>query len=217
MLFYIDKNDIAGKYGVRATFITNKLFLAIANSGGKLVSYGSKNIGGSRVLPGPIPPIVSCGSHKVGWIFNVPNISNIPIREIDKSCKTGFILRLQTHPIRFVWRFRIIAFILKLKSGSIIYRFLLWINILCLKSYKSFFLWIGKYLKWFCFLNQHFVSLLLFRHSRSGLRLRLELAFSVGPSCYQLPSTRIGQNILDLKMVTHIMQKTVKSLLLPQK
>ena len=102
MLFFMNKNDKAGKYGEKATFITNKLFLAIANSGGKLVSYGSKNKGGPRVLPGPIPPIVSCGSHKVGWIFNVPNISNIPIREIDKSCKTGFILRLQTHPIRFV-------------------------------------------------------------------------------------------------------------------
>ena len=102
MLFYMNKNDIAVKYGEKATFITNKLFLAIANSGGKLVSYGSKNKGGSRVLAGPIPPIVSPGSHKVGWIFNVPNISNIPIREIDKSCKTGFILRLETHPIRFV-------------------------------------------------------------------------------------------------------------------
>ena len=139
MLFYMNKNDIAGKYGEKATFITNKLFLAIANSGGKLVSYGSKNKGGSRVLPGPIPPIVSPGSHKVGWIFNVPNISNIPIREIDKSCKTGFILRLQTHPIRFVWRFRIIAFILKLRSGRIRYRFLLWIVILYLKDYDSFF------------------------------------------------------------------------------
>ena len=91
------------------------------------------------VLPRPIQPIVSPGSHKVGWIFNVPNISNIPIREIDKSCKTGFILRLQTHPIRFVWRFRIIAFILKLRSGRIRYRFLLWIVILYLKDYDSFF------------------------------------------------------------------------------
>ena len=205
----MNKNDIAGKYGEKATFITNKLFLAIANSGGKLVSYGSKNKGGSRVLAGPIPPIVSPGSHKVGWIFNVPNISNIPIREIDKSCKTGFILRLQTHPIRFVWRFRIIAFILKLKSGSIRYRFLLWIVILYLKDYDSFSLWISKYSKWFCFLNQHFVSLLLFRHSRSGLRLRLELAFSVGPGCYQLSSKRIRQNISDLKMATHIMQKNI--------
>ena len=34
----MNKNDIAGKYGEKATFITNKLFLAIANSGGKLVS-----------------------------------------------------------------------------------------------------------------------------------------------------------------------------------
>ena len=41
----MNKNDIAGKYGEKATFITNKLFLAIANSGGKLVSYGSKNKG----------------------------------------------------------------------------------------------------------------------------------------------------------------------------
>ena len=98
----MNKNDIVVKYGGKATFITNKLFLAIANSGGKLVSYGSKNKGRSRVLAGPIPPIVSPGSLKVGWIFNVPNISNIPIRKIDKSCKTGFILRLETHPIRFV-------------------------------------------------------------------------------------------------------------------
>ena len=50
IFFYMNKNDIAVKYGEKATFITNKLFLAIANSGEKLVSYGSKNKGGSRVL-----------------------------------------------------------------------------------------------------------------------------------------------------------------------
>ena len=178
MLFFMNKNDKAGKYGEKATFITNKLFLAIANSGGKLVSYGSKNIGGSRVLPRPIQPIVSPGSHKVGWIFNVPNISNIPIREIDKSCKTGFILRLQTHPIRFVWRFRIIAFILKLRSGRIRYRFLLWIVILYLKYYELFFV------------NQQKFEMILFSESAFCLAfafppftLRSEITIGIGIQC----------------------------------
>ena len=174
----MNKNVNAGKYGEKATFITNKLFLAIANSGGKLVSYGSKNIGGSRVLPRPIQPIVSPGSHKVGWIFNVPNISNIPIREIDKSCKTGFILRLQTHPIRFVWRFRIIAFILKLRSGRIRYRFLLWIVTLYLKYYDLFFV------------NQQKFEMILFSESAFCLAfafppftLRSEITIGIGIQC----------------------------------
>ena len=46
MLFYMNKNDIAVKYGEKATFITNKLFLAIANSGGKLVSQMEVRIQG---------------------------------------------------------------------------------------------------------------------------------------------------------------------------
>ena len=174
----MNENDIAVKYGERATFITNKLFLAIANSGVKLVSYGSKNKGGSRVLARPIPPIVSPGSHKVGWIFNVPNISNIPIREIDKSCKTGFILRLQTHPIRFVWRFRIIAFILKLRSGRIRYRFLLWIVILYLKYYDLFFV------------NQQKFETILFSESAFCLAFafppftpRSEITIGIGIQC----------------------------------